>query len=216
MNSNGTENILLAVAREHSQEFQMGTIKSPWEYFEYSVKLALSRWTALRFAMEGEWGGGDMRRKYEILLEEILHLFKYNKTIYPDDLALNISEYVESEFGLICEDGSVEELSELLVVLADECKKGAYERVKTLHEQVQSLFPINLKNAKVRTEGGSGADGSSMDMDDGDDESHGGEQVQEQEQEMVDADGFMTVRRSSRRKAAPKFYDPSVTFPGAE
>ncbi|TYZ60062.1 hypothetical protein PybrP1_005748 [[Pythium] brassicae (nom. inval.)] len=212
----GTESILLAVAREHSESFQMGTIKSPWEYFEYSVKLAMSRWTALRFAIEGEWGGGDMRRKYEILLDEVLHLFKYNKSIFADDLALNIGEYVESEFGLLCEDNSVEELSELLVVLADECKKGAYERVKTLHEQVQSLFPINLKSAKVRTDGGGdgdGADSASVDMEeDGD----GDSLEQEQEQDMVDADGFTTVRRSARRKAPPKFYDPSVTFPGAE
>lgn len=127
-----TESILLAVAREHSESFQMGTIKSPWEYFEYSVKLALSRWTALRFAVEGEWGGGDMRRKYEILVEELLHVFKYNKAVFPDDLVLNVGEYVEAEFGLLCEDGSVEELSELLVLLADECKKGDYARVKTL------------------------------------------------------------------------------------
>lgn len=210
----GTESILLAVAREHSESFQMGTIKSPWEYFEYSVKLALSRWTALRFAIEGEWGGGDMRRKYEILLEEILHMFKYNKTIYPDDLVLNISEYVESEFGLLCEDGSVEELSELLVVLADECKKGAYDRVKMLHDQVQSLFPINLKSAKVRTDG-SDADGNDA-MDDDSSSAAIAEQPREQEEDMVDADGFVTVRRSARRKAAPKFYDPSVTFPGAE
>lgn len=210
-----TESILLAVAREHSEAFQMGTIKSPWEYFEYSVKLALSRWTALRFAIEGEWGGGDMRRKYEILLDEVLHLFKYNKIIYADDLALNVAEYVESEFGLVCEDNSVEELSELLVVLADECKKGAYERVKMLHEQVQSLFPINLKSAKVRTdnEGGTGADSAAVDMDEDDDDDSTTITSMEQ---AVDADGFTTVRRSARRKAAPRFYDPSVTFPGAE
>ncbi|KAF1323422.1 hypothetical protein FI667_g10548, partial [Globisporangium splendens] len=207
----GTESILLAVAREHSEAFQMGTIKSPWEYFEYAVKLALSRWTALRFAIEGEWGGGDMRRKYEILLEEILHVFKYNKTVYPDDMVINIADYVESEFGLLCEDGSVEELSELLVVLAEECKKGDYQRVRTLHEQVRMLFPINLKSAKVRAEGGVAADGHQS--------AEGLEGIQEEQEDdapMVDADGFTTVRRSSRRKTAPKFYDPSVTFPGAE
>lgn len=211
----GTESILLAVAREHSESFQMGTIKSPWEYFEYSVKLALSRWTALRFAIEGEWGGGDMRRKYEILVEEILHVFKYNKTVYPDDLVLNIGEYVEVEFGLLCEDGSVEELSELLVLLADECKKGDYNRVKTLHEQVQSLIPINLKGAKVRTEG-DGSENGVMEDGEGAEGQEGGEAMQQEEEPMVDADGFMTVRRSTRRKAAPKYYDPSVTFPGAE
>uniref|UniRef100_K3X674 Pre-rRNA-processing protein TSR2 homolog n=1 Tax=Globisporangium ultimum (strain ATCC 200006 / CBS 805.95 / DAOM BR144) TaxID=431595 RepID=K3X674_GLOUD len=207
----GTESVLLAVAREHSEAFQMGTIKSPWEYFEYAVKLALSRWTALRFAIEGEWGGGDMRRKYEILLEEILHVFKYNKTVYPDDMVINIADYVESEFGLLCEDGSVEELSELLVVLAEECKKGDYARVRMLHDQVRTLFPINLKGAKVRAEGDATMEGHQS--------TEGLEGIQEEQEDdapMVDADGFTTVRRSLRRKAAPKFYDPSVTFPGAE
>ncbi|KAJ8525550.1 hypothetical protein ON010_g15563 [Phytophthora cinnamomi] len=147
-----TESILLAVAHEHSQQFAAGTIKSPWDYFEYSVKLALARWTALRMAVEGEWGGGDTRRKYEILLEEILNVFKYNKTVYADAMVDNISGYVETEFGLICEDGSVEEISELLTVLADECKKAQYDRVKAMHDQVQSLFPIDLKAAKIKTQ----------------------------------------------------------------
>ncbi|DBA04518.1 TPA: hypothetical protein N0F65_011066 [Lagenidium giganteum] len=202
-----TESILLSIAFEHSQAFLTNAIKSPWEYFEYSVKLALARWTALRMAMEGEWGGGDTRRKYEILLEEIMHVFKYNKTVYADDMALNISEYVESEFGLICEDGSVEEVSALLVQLAEECKKGQYDNVKLLHEQVQSLIPINLKQAKVRTDGEApvGVAGAAQQSEE-----------PMQEEDMVDEDGFMTVRRSTRRKAPTKVYDPSAQFPGAQ
>lgn len=208
-----TESVLLAVAREHSESFQIGTIKSPWEYFEYSVKLAMSRWTALRMAVEGEWGGGDMRRKYELLLEEVLNVFKYTKTVYAEDLAEDLANYAESQFGLICEDGSVEELAEFLTVLADECKKGDYARVKDLHEKVQSMFPINLKAAKVRSE----EDGDDHGMDDIAEESmQDDEQLQAEQQETVDEDGFTTVRRSSRRKAVPKFYDPSAEFPGAQ
>ncbi|EGZ16265.1 hypothetical protein PHYSODRAFT_505165 [Phytophthora sojae] len=187
-----TESILLAVAHEHSKQFAEGTIKSPWDYFVYSVKLALARWTALRMAVEGEWGGGDTRRKYEILLEEILNVFKYNKTVYADAMVDNISGYVETEFGLICEDGSVEEISELLTVLADECKNAKYDRVKAMHDQVQSLFPIDLKKAKLKSQ------------DDG-----------EPDEPLVDEDGFTMVRRSGRRKAPTKFYDPAAEFPGA-
>lgn len=207
-----TESILLAVAREHSEAFAAGTIKSPWDYFEYSVKLALARWTALRMAIEGEWGGGDMKRKYEILLEEILNVFKYNKTVYADAMADNIGGYVETEFGLICEDGSVEELSELLTVLADECKKAQYERVRAMHEQVQSLFPIDLKAAKIKRQD----DGIAL--EEGAPLSAISEEQaarQEPDEPPVDEDGFTTIRRSGRRKMPTKFYDPAAEFPGA-
>ena len=209
----GKDSILISVARAHSQNFVAGTIQSQWEYFEYSVKLALARWTALRMAVEGEWGGGDTARKYEILLEEIFNLFKYNRTIHADDLAMNIDEYVESEFGLVCEDGSTRELSELMVVLADECKVGQFERVKDMHDQLQSLFPIDLKQAKLRnqfdqTSMADAASAADAQMDQGDE--------QEEEEEAADPDGWATVRRSTRKRAAPKFYDPAVQFPGAQ
>ncbi|CAH0475371.1 unnamed protein product [Peronospora belbahrii] len=200
--------ILVAIAREHSEQYIAGTIQSPWDYFEYSVKLALARWTALRMAIEGEWGGGDTRRKYEILLDEILTVFKYNKVVYADAMADNIGNYVEMEFGLICEDGSVEEIAQLLTILAEECKKTHYDRIKTMHEQVQSLFPIDLKAVKVKT------------LDDGLglNESTGqslGTISEETNVPRVDADGFIAVRRSNRRKAPTKFYDPAAEFPGA-
>lgn len=205
-----TESILLSVAQAHAEAFQAGAIKNPWEIFEYSVKLSLARWTALRMAVEGEWGGGDTRRKYEILLEEILNVFKYHKTVYADDMAVNINDYVESEFGLVCEDGSVEELSELLSVLAEECKRGQFDRVRSMHEQVQTLFPINLKAAKVKQEGEApmleSINENGMNED-------AGQAATEPE---VDADGFTTIRRSSRRRAAPKVFDPAVQFPGAQ
>lgn len=204
---------MLAVAREHSEQFAAGTIKSPWDYFEYGVKLALARWTALRMAVEGEWGGGDIRRKYEILLEEILNVFKYNKAVYTDAMADNIGGYVETEFGLMCEDGSVEEISELLTVLADECKKAQYDRIKAMHEQVQALFPIDLKAVKVKTqEDGVGlAEGSAQAL--GAISEKAG--MQEPDEPLIDEDGFATVRRSGRRKAPTKFYDPAAEFPGA-
>ncbi|KAL4115695.1 hypothetical protein PRIC2_012701 [Phytophthora ramorum] len=208
-----TESIMLAVAHEHSKQFEAGTIKSPWDYFEYSVKLALARWTALRMAVEGEWGGGDTRRKYEILLEEILNVFKYNKAVYADAMSDNIGGYVESEFGLICEDGSVEEVAQLLTVLADECKNARYDRVKAMHDQIRSLFPIDLKAAKLKTQddGVGLAEGSAEALGAIAEETG----TQEPDEPLVDEDGFTMVRRSARRKAPTKFYDPSAEFPGA-
>lgn len=203
-----SESVLLAVARAHGAAFADGSAKSQWEHFEYAVKLAMARWTALRMAIEGEWGGGDMRQKYELLLDEVLNVFKYNKSVFADDMAEDLANYVESQFGLICEDGSAEELAELLTVLADECKKGDYTRVQNLREQVEALFPIDLKAAKVRGEGGEDASMEAI--------AEGAMEDEEEAPPLVDADGFTTVRRSGRRKTAPKFYDPAAEFPGAQ
>lgn len=196
-----SSNVLMAIAQAQAKEFQDGMTKNAWTYFEYGVKLVLARWTALRMAMEGQWGGGDVERKYEILLDEILNVYKYNKVVHTDAMVDNISEYVETEFGLVCEDGSIEEIAELLTTLAQECKQGQYERVQALHEHIQSLIPIDLKKAKQRTE-------EMMETNE--------MLPSEQEQvPMVDEDGFTTVRRSTRRKAAPKMYDPAAEFPGS-
>ncbi|KDO33440.1 hypothetical protein SPRG_02247 [Saprolegnia parasitica CBS 223.65] len=180
-----------------------------WEYFELGVKLTLARWTALRMAMEGEWGGGDMKRKCEILLEEILHLFKYQKQVLFDDLAVNIEDYIESEFGLVCEDGSVDEVAKVLCACAEECKQGQIERIRQLKEQFEtSTFAIDLKRAKIQQEqeflqraAMVAENGGEMEVDD---------------TPAVDEDGFQTIRRSTRKKVQPKFYDPAVQFPGAQ
>lgn len=142
-------------------------------------------------------------------------MFKYNKTVYADAMVDNISGYVETEFGLICEDGSVEEISELLTVLADECKNAKYDRVKAMHDQVQSLFPIDLKKAKLKSQddGVGLAEGSGAALGAISEEAAAG--MQEPDEPLVDEDGFTMVRRSGRRKAPTKFYDPAAEFPGA-
>ncbi|KAF4148096.1 hypothetical protein GN958_ATG02722, partial [Phytophthora infestans] len=141
-------------------------------------------------------------------LEEILNVYKYNKAVYADAMADNIGGYVETEFGLICEDGSVEEIAEFLTVLADECKNAKYDRVKAMHDQVQSLIPIDLKAAKIKTQddGVGVAESSAQPL---------GAINEEPGEPEVDDDGFTTVRRSGRRKAPTKFYDPAAEFPGA-
>ncbi|ETV88550.1 hypothetical protein H257_00117 [Aphanomyces astaci] len=194
--------ILNSIVAAHAK-----TPGNQWEYFEFSVKLTMARWTALRMAMEGEWGGGDMRRKFEILLDDVLNWFKYQKSVEYDDLAAGIEEYIESEFALVCEDDSVDEVAKLLLTLAAECKQGDFSRVRALEEQFQtSTFAIDLKKAKLREEQAllrrAEQQDENQDMDTAD-------------EPLVDDDGFQTVRRSTRKKTQPKFFDPQVEFPGA-
>lgn len=187
------------ILTEPTLQYRENPPQNQWQYFEYGVKLVLSRWTALRMAVEGGWGGGDIARKYQLFLDEILNLFKYHKNIYMDDLAGNIDEYVESQFALICEDGSPDEISTVLIALADECKAGNFSRVLHLQE-AQPVPKVDLKSAKRRTDGLEN------------------EPTESSAQPTVDADGWATVptRRSNRIRTQPQFYDPQVEFPGAQ
>ena len=183
-----------------------------WQYFECGVKLIFARWSALRMAMEGEWGGGHMEMKYMNLLHHVLEQFKYKKNVYFDDLIVQIEDYVEEQFNLLCEDGSIEEVITVILKMADECKTGKFTRVVEMQTLMASApqGKVDLKMAKVDTE-----EGILMMMD--------SKVQQEQNQEqmtsvpVVDADGWETVpvRRSNRSKATPQYYDPQVEFPGA-
>ncbi|KAL0585816.1 hypothetical protein ABG067_004539 [Albugo candida] len=199
MNTDNSANIFHQIAQVDARAFHENQFQSQWQYFEYSVKILLARWTALRMAIEGKWGGGDMQRKSEILLEEILNVFKYSKNVQYVDMVINITEYVDVQFGLVCEDGSIEEIVELMLTIAEECKKGDYNRIRVLHEKMQALIPIDLKNSKFEQA-----------------ITRKQEESLEDDKCLVDDEGWATIRRSSRIKRPVKMYDPAAEFPGAQ
>ncbi|XP_038970166.1 pre-rRNA-processing protein TSR2 isoform X2 [Phoenix dactylifera] len=75
------------------------------------ISLVLSQWTALRMAIENEWGGRDSHRKSEELVSTILYWFTQSKPpLYIDDLENILDENLVLSFNTEIEDGSVEEV----------------------------------------------------------------------------------------------------------
>lgn len=99
------------------------------------ISLVLSQWTALRMAVENEWGGRDSHRKSEELVSTILSWFAQSKPpLYIDDLENMLDENMVLSFNTEIEDGSIEEVAEQLMILHEDCLKGNYEPIEKLRK----------------------------------------------------------------------------------
>lgn len=179
--------------------------KNQWEHFEYGVKLIVARWTAFRMAVDGQWGGGDTNRKVELLLDELFTLFKYTKNVYMDEIEMVLENALSNSFYVHCEDGSIEQVAEAMELLAKDCKNGNFEQIFKWEEQMKmyALPEIDLKKQKITQANGD------VKM------SANGTTKMNVVESAVDPDGWSTVRKSSRARQAPQYYEPNVEFPGA-
>ncbi|KAL0337015.1 UNVERIFIED_CONTAM: hypothetical protein Scaly_1976600 [Sesamum calycinum] len=75
------------------------------------INLVLSRWAALRMAVDNEWGGRDSLQKSQQLGHHLFHLLTQSKG-----------------------DGSIEEIAEKMMVMHEECLEGNFDTIKRLKE----------------------------------------------------------------------------------
>ncbi|KAK2380324.1 pre-rRNA-processing protein TSR2 protein [Trifolium repens] len=102
------------------------------EVFQEGIGLVLSRWSALRTAVENEWGGPQSHSKAQQLAADIFSWFtQSNDQLYIDDLETLLNDATLS-FNLVIQDGSVEEVAEKLMIMHEECLSGNFESVERL------------------------------------------------------------------------------------
>ncbi|KAF3786144.1 Pre-rRNA-processing TSR2-like protein [Nymphaea thermarum] len=101
--------------------------------FSEGIHLILSRWTALRLAVENEWGGRTSRQKFDNLVVDLISWFTSSKDIlYIDELETMLDENMLASFNAEIEDGSIEEVAEQLMTLHEECLQGNFESLLSL------------------------------------------------------------------------------------
>ncbi|KAK4432566.1 hypothetical protein Salat_1018800 [Sesamum alatum] len=126
------------------------------------INLLLSRWAALRMAVENEWGGRDSLQKSQQLGHHLFHLLTQSKEqVYIDDLEDILDEFMLSlntEIG----DGSIEEIAEKMMVMREECLEGNFDMIKRLKE-------TNAPSVSYIRQPGSNDEEDSEDDDDGGD-----------------------------------------------
>ncbi|GAU32514.1 hypothetical protein TSUD_317200 [Trifolium subterraneum] len=113
------------------------------EVFQEGISLVLSRWSALRTAVENEWGGRNSHIKAQQFAADIFSWFTQSKDpLYIDDLETLLDEGALS-FNLQIEDGSVEEVAEELMIMHEECLSGNFGSVERLREAShnQAAYP---------------------------------------------------------------------------
>jgi len=142
--------------------------------FRAGVTAALRSWSALRTAMDSEWGGANSQEKAEILRQSIYeHL---DGTTYPPkmdqvDLEDALAIYMEEEFSITLEDDSEKQVADVLLRMYHDCFSD--KRDPTLCRQVvesaaQASKAVGSYPVKVQT--------SEHDDDDDDDEMEDAEQ----------------------------------------
>lgn len=97
-----------------------------WTQFEEAVKGIFSEWTALNLAIQNRWGGPN--EDNTDICEDVLNFFYDHPQVYADQLEDLLDDFFQNELNVLIEDGSIEEVSRILVTLYAECKAGDFRR----------------------------------------------------------------------------------------
>ncbi|WVZ22651.1 hypothetical protein V8G54_001195 [Vigna mungo] len=102
--------------------------------FNEGIGLLLFRWSALRTAVENEWGGRESRVKADQLVADVLSWFTQSKEpLYIDDLE-DILDQGMLSLNVEVEDGSIEEVAEKLMVMHEEFLDGNFSSFENLRK----------------------------------------------------------------------------------
>ncbi|KAF9896407.1 hypothetical protein BX616_007518 [Lobosporangium transversale] len=187
--------------------------------FREGVQYLFYSWTALKLAVDGEWGGHDSEDKRDWFIDTIVDYFgQHGKNVDTFDLEDILVQIMNDEFSILLEDQSERHIAKVLEQLFQECTHGKYDLVQTLKQDSQKVSGA-LKDSKSQKQN-QGDDDDSSDDDDGDDnESNGGNNMdvemegesssstntsgiqsrREKPEPIIDEDGFETVVKGRRR-----------------
>ncbi|XP_014491034.1 uncharacterized protein LOC106753694 [Vigna radiata var. radiata] len=131
--------------------------------FNEGIGLLLFRWSALRTAVENEWGGRESRVKADQLVTNVLSWFtQFKEPLYIDDLE-DILDQGMLSLNVEVEDGSIEEVAEKLMVMHEEFLDGNFSSFENLRK-------ANLEQATHPHTAQIVNDGEDDSDEDGDDE----------------------------------------------
>ncbi|KAG9290792.1 hypothetical protein G9A89_011755 [Geosiphon pyriformis] len=178
-------------------------------HFSNGVALLLHSWTALKLAVDGQWGGVDSEDKRGWLAGVVVEQFEKNgKDTYPEDIESVLILVMTEEFNTLLEDDSAYQLSQDLVNLYQDCVEGNYVTVAMLQERHQRFMnQISTSNkAKIDNDNDS-SDGNSNEESDQDESMYTGSSEMEgnstnnlcdSQPPIVDEEGFQLVKRHRR------------------
>ena len=107
-----------------------------WGHFTEAVVGVFREWTALRLAAAGTLGAGDAE-KVNAMAQRVLEGFA-QRCLYKDELEDFFDDFFQTDFAVVVEDGSIEEVAALLQALYEECRAGDFRRAMLLAARSQS------------------------------------------------------------------------------
>jgi pre-rRNA-processing protein TSR2 len=124
--------------------------------FRAGVTACLRSWSALRTAVQNEWGGPTSIEKAEILRTEIITSMVQNRKTMSHimDLEDALAIYMEEEFSIVLDDGSEKQIADLLWRMYQEASSGNTAlamQVIQMAEQVTKEFghlPLQIESSE--------------------------------------------------------------------
>ncbi|KAF9430436.1 hypothetical protein BGZ94_006913 [Podila epigama] len=181
--------------------------------FKEGVEYLFHSWTALKLAVDGEWGGHDSAAKRDWFVDTIVDYFsEKGKNVDTFDLEDILIQIMNDEFSILLEDQSEQHIAKVLEQLFLECTHGKYDLVQSLKQDSQKISgAFKGKSQKLKKEGDD-EDSSSDDEEDGEDnEDEDGMDVdmdeasapkprREKAEPVIDEDGFETVVKGKGKR----------------
>jgi pre-rRNA-processing protein TSR2 len=125
--------------------------------FQAGVTAALRSWSALRTAVEGEWGGIESKAKAEDLRASVFSLFDGSSDkpkISLEELEDNLFDYMETEFSIVLEDGSERQVADAIFRMYEGCAKGDVSFARQLVASAEQVATATAGHkVVVHTEG---------------------------------------------------------------
>lgn len=119
-----------ATSTSNNQNAQpLPTIEQATAEFQTGTTAALRAWSALRTAVQSEWGGVQSKEKAEFLRNYIFESFDYRlpkPKLDLDDLEEHLAIFMEEEFSIVLEDDSERQVSQLIWQMYNTCGKGDF------------------------------------------------------------------------------------------
>ncbi|KAG0344374.1 hypothetical protein BG004_004533 [Podila humilis] len=184
--------------------------------FKEGVEYLFHSWTALKLAVDGEWGGHDSAAKRDWFVDTIVDYFsEKGKKVDTFDLEDILIQIMNDEFSILLEDQSEQHIAKVLEQLYLECTHGRYDLVNTLKQDSQKISGAlkGTKSQKMKNNENGDDDDDSSDDDDEDEEEGDDHDMdvdmaessepkprREKVEPIIDEDGFETVVKGKGKR----------------
>ena len=99
--------------------------ENEFKCFEQAIRGLMKCWSTLRLCVENHFGGANSEQKRDVMIEGLIAKFKAKgNTINPSTIIDYLYNFFEQKMMADCEDGSIEDIAELIIRLCAECFEG--------------------------------------------------------------------------------------------
>jgi len=167
-------------------------------FFKTAIEAIFRNWSGLQFALSQGAGGPEGQAKEAWLMSTAETWFYENQGIIPSEVADFLDEIIQTEFELVMEDGSLEEVAEVLCQFFSLCSTRNEAEIV---ERLRALPRCDLSLCQCEDDEDENMHRTLNDINEIVEDMEVSEPVPQAP--IIDEDGFRMVLRSSKKKRQP-------------